>query len=61
VVANEDDVVFSAYLMIGESTLKGGQDGCHILLFFKGTMFEPYQKTFLNVFACYGLSKPKNN
>ncbi len=25
---------------LGESTLWGGQNCCHIVLFFKGTMFE---------------------
>jgi hypothetical protein len=54
VVANEDDVVFSAYMMKGESTLKESQDGCHIALFFKGTMFElqPYHY-YTNISQCF--------
>jgi hypothetical protein len=53
-IANEDDGVFSAYLMKGEITLKGSQDGYHIVLFFKDTMFElqPYHY-YENISKCF--------
>jgi hypothetical protein len=65
VVTNEDDVVFNAYMMKGENTLKGGQDGCLIVLFFKGTMFElqpyHYYKNISQYFCMLWLVKTKRN
>jgi hypothetical protein len=65
VVANEDDVVFNAYMMKGESTPKGGQDGYHIVLFFKGTKFElqpyHYYKNISKCFCMLWLVKSKKN
>jgi hypothetical protein len=47
----------------GESTLWGGQNCCHIVLFFRGPMFklQPYHyyERFHNVFAYSRRSKPK--
>ncbi len=46
-----------------ESTLWGSQDCCHIVLFFKGIIFElqscHYHEEFSQFFAYYGKSKPK--
>jgi hypothetical protein len=47
----------------GESTLGGSQNCCHIVLFFKGPMFElqpcHYYEKNSQCFAHYGRSKPK--
>jgi hypothetical protein len=50
------------FFEVGESTL-GGQNYCHIVLFFRGTMFElqpcHYYERFSQCFAYYGRSIPK--
>ncbi len=56
-------VIFVVWL--GENTLRGGQDCCHIVLFFRGPMIElqpcHYYEGFSQSFACYGKSKPSKS